>query len=308
MNKNLFCAKVLLFGEYGITASSKALSVPYFSYKGTLVKNVKSLDDFQKKSHASLRKFADYLEKNQTSLVVFDVPAMRSDLQKGMYFDSDIPQGYGVGSSGALVAAFYEEYALDKIPNKDLSSEHLLRLKKIFALMESFFHGTSSGLDPLNSYLEQPILVHSQELLETKRILKNKKNEGTIFLLDSESVGHTNSMINIFMNKMKEQVFRKIFHEKFIKHTESCIEHFLKGDVRALLTDVKELSKTALRHFGQMIPETFHYLWQKGIDTNAYYLKLCGSGGGGYIMGFTQDFEKVKRLLKNYRLELVCKF
>ena len=24
----------------------------------------------------------------------------------------------------------------------------------------------------------------------------------------------------------------------------------------------------------------------KGIKTNEYYLKLCGSGGGGYILGF----------------------
>jgi mevalonate kinase len=32
-----------------------------------------------------------------------------------------------------------------------------------------------------------------------------------------------------------------------------------------------------------MIPEQFHAIWQKGIDTNDYYLKLCGSGGGGYI-------------------------
>ena len=32
-----------------------------------------------------------------------------------MYFDSSIPQGYGVGSSGALVASIYDKYAADKI-------------------------------------------------------------------------------------------------------------------------------------------------------------------------------------------------
>jgi mevalonate kinase len=31
-----------------------------------------------------------------------------------MYFDSSIPQGYGVGSS-ALVAAIYDKYAQNKI-------------------------------------------------------------------------------------------------------------------------------------------------------------------------------------------------
>jgi mevalonate kinase len=57
-----------------------------------------------------------------------------------------------------------------------------------------------------------------------------------------------------------------------------------------------------------MIPATFHHLWQQGIDTNAYYLKLCGSGGGGYILGFTKDYEKAKKILQDYKLELVYRF
>ena len=36
-------------------------------------------------------------------------------ISDGMYFDSSIPRGYGVGSSGALVAAIYDRYSLDKV-------------------------------------------------------------------------------------------------------------------------------------------------------------------------------------------------
>jgi len=57
-----------------------------------------------------------------------------------------------------------------------------------------------------------------------------------------------------------------------------------------------------------MIPSTFHHIWKNGIDSNEYYLKLCGSGGGGYILGFTKDFEKAKKSLKGYKLELVYRF
>ena len=57
-----------------------------------------------------------------------------------------------------------------------------------------------------------------------------------------------------------------------------------------------------------MIPSQFHKLWKKGIDTNAYYLKLCGSGGGGYILGFTQDYEKAKAALSGHKLEVVYSF
>ncbi|MBT7242136.1 MAG: mevalonate kinase, partial [Flavobacteriaceae bacterium] len=48
-----------------------------------------------------------------------------------------------------------------------------------------------------------------------------------------------------------------------------------------------------------------HKLWKKGIETNTYYLKLCGSGGGGYMLGFTEDIVKAKQALKDYKLEIV---
>jgi mevalonate kinase len=57
-----------------------------------------------------------------------------------------------------------------------------------------------------------------------------------------------------------------------------------------------------------MIPQEFHELWKNGIKTNEYYLKLCGSGGGGYILGFTEDFENAKIALKDYKLEVVYNF
>jgi mevalonate kinase len=57
-----------------------------------------------------------------------------------------------------------------------------------------------------------------------------------------------------------------------------------------------------------MIPAKFHALWKQGIDTNDYYLKLCGSGGGGYILGFTEDIDKAKTALKDYQLEVVYNF
>ncbi|MFT5953016.1 MAG: mevalonate kinase, partial [Bacteroidia bacterium] len=46
-------------------------------------------------------------------------------------------------------------------------------------------------------------------------------------------------------------------------------------------------------------------VWKHGIESGDYYLKLCGSGGGGYILGFTKDYENAKVQLKNYELELV---
>ena len=45
----------------------------------------------------------------------FDIDAFKQDVENGMYFQSSIPQGFGVGSSGALVAAVYGKYTKNKI-------------------------------------------------------------------------------------------------------------------------------------------------------------------------------------------------
>lgn len=308
MKGPLFYAKILLFGEYGIIKDSKGLAIPYNSYQGALKKSDKTSEEAQKSTKNLLRLYS-YLSNLDTDLVDFRLEEFKADIDEGMYFDSSIPQGYGVGSSGALVASIYDKYANDKITVlENLTREKLLKLKQIFSLMESFFHGKSSGLDPLNSYLSLPILINSKDNLEPTGIPSQKEGKGAVFLLDSEIIGETEPMINIFMEKMKNEGFRKMLNEDFAKHTDACIDDFLTGNIKSLLGNVKQLSKVVLVNFKPMIPKTFHQIWKKGIDTNDYYLKLCGSGGGGYILGFTEDFEKTKNILKDYKLELVYRF
>ncbi len=309
MKGPLFYSKILLFGEYGIIKDSKGLSIPYNFYKGAL-KSDDNQSEEAVKSNASLRRFAAHLATLDPALVSFDIRSLQADVESGMYFDSSIPQGYGVGSSGALVAAVYDKYALDKITVlENLTREKLVRLKSIFGAMESFFHGKSSGLDPLNSYLSIPILINSQDNIQATGIPSQSLNgKGAVFLLDSGIVGETAPMVNIFMENLKDVGFRKMLKNEFVKYTDACVENFLGGDIKSLFSNTKKLSKVVLSHFKPMIPEQFHGIWQKGIDTGDYYLKLCGSGGGGYILGFTEDLEKAKTSLKDYKLEVVYQF
>ena len=309
MKGPLFYSKILLFGEYGIIKDSKGLSIPYNFFKGALKKD-KNPSDESVKSNENLNLFVDYLETLDANLVSFDFQSLKADVESGMYFDSSIPQGYGVGSSGALVAAIYDKYAKDKITVlENLTREKLLKLKTIFSEMESFFHGKSSGLDPLNSYLSLPILINSKDNIEATGIPSQKQEgKGAVFLLDSGIIGETAPMVGIFMENMKQKKKKKMLKDQFIKHTDACVDNFLKGDIKSLFSNTKQLSKVVLNHFKPMIPKQFHELWKKGIETNDYYLKLCGSGGGGYILGFTEDFNKAQKSLSGYKLEVVYNF
>ena len=307
MKGPLFYAKILLFGEYGIIKDSKGLSIPYNFYRGALKLNASAAFE---DSHEKLKQFCAHLKTISTDVVLFDWERLESDIAQKMYFDSSIPQGYGVGSSGALVAAIYDQYALNKITVlENLTKEKLVQLKTVFAAMESFFHGKSSGLDPLNSYLSLPLLIHSKNSIEPTGIpSQNHEGKGAVFLLDSGIVGETAPMVSIFMQNMEQESFRLMMKDQFIKYTDQCIEDFLHGNLKSLFTHTKKLSHLVLNNFKPMIPEKFHALWKKGLETNDYYLKLCGSGGGGYILGFTQDLEKAKESLKDYQVEVVYNF
>ena len=264
MKGPLFYSKILLFGEYGIIKDSKGLSIPYSPYYGAL-KIESEYSEKAKVSNSHLVNFSEYLKTIDTSVVKFNFQELDSDINKGMYFDSSIPQGYGVGSSGALVAAIYSKYAFEKITVlENLTREKLLKLKQIFSEMESFFHGQSSGLDPLNSYLSLPIKINSKEDIEPAGIPSQALNsKGGIFILDSGIVGETAPMITMFMEKMKQEGFRSMLKDQFIKYTDDCVEDFIGGNIKSLISNTKKLSKVVLSNFKPMIPSQFHELWQK---------------------------------------------
>lgn len=308
MTNPLFYAKILLFGEYGIIEDSQGLTLPYSFYKGTL--KFSSLDsEFEKKSNGHLIKYSEYLQNLELPEgFELNVSEFKKDISKGLFFDSNIPQGYGVGSSGALVAAIFEKYSITKYIPDNISKDQLKNLKKVFGLMESYFHGRSSGIDPLICYMNLPILIENKESVDKVSIPKSEAGKGAIFLIDSGSIGETGPMVQIFFEKMKTEGFRKTLKEEFIRYNNACIDSFLKKDMNPFFRNLKKLSHWAYEHFRPMIPESIFNVWKKGLDSNAYYLKLCGSGGGGYILGFTKDYEKAEKMLDGFHKEVIYRF
>jgi mevalonate kinase len=43
-----------------------------------------------------------------------------------------------------------------------------------------------------------------------------------------------------------------------------------------------------------MIPKGYEKFWKDGLDTGIYNLKLCGSGGGGFLLGITENYTAAK--------------
>ena len=185
-----FYSKILLFGEYSVIQNSLALSIPYKLFEGQLTFKRERTD------HANvdqeLKTFAQYLknlEKQNKLDFDFDVTSFEFDVAQGLRFDSSIPQGYGVGSSGALCAALFARYG--SIPIK----ENIPQLKDIFSSMESHFHGASSGIDPLISFLNAPILIKGKEDFGRVNIPEFKVGKAPAVTLSCSRTRHSSKAV-----------------------------------------------------------------------------------------------------------------
>ena len=49
------------------------------------------------------------------------------------------------------------------------------------------------------------------------------------------------------------------------------------------------------------IPKSYQSAWRDGLKNNQYLLKICGAGGGGFIIGMTEADVDVSMLLREYK-------
>ncbi|MEM6964245.1 MAG: mevalonate kinase [Bacteroidota bacterium] len=281
-------SKILLFGEHTINKDSQALAVPLPNFYG---KWAYAADNVEKKQ-MNLKAFAHFLqkEKNVDELLEdLDVAAFSNELENGLYFQSSIPTGYGVGSSGALCAAVYDTFWEKKLTK---NSVNFLTLKKILAAMESFFHGSSSGTDPLICYLSKPMLLESPNKI--KVVNYNQLEQFQFFLLDTKMPRETSPFVHLFLEKCRNQDYFNRIQAEFNPVVDEAIAAFLSASEDLLFESFHEISHFQFRYFSEMIPVDFRQVWLDGLASNHFKLKLCGAGGGGFILGLTSDFDKIR--------------
>lgn len=306
MNRKFFYSKLLLFGEYSVIQDSMALAMPYSSFKGRL-----HFPHSQKEKVADqeLKSFALYLKKNKELLeeleCQFDLPSFNFDISQGLRFDSSIPVGFGVGSSGALCAALFDYYGNFK--NERLGIDPL-RLKKIFSVLEGHFHGASSGVDPLISYLGKAILIKQKDELLPVKLPEMNKGNGAIFLINTGRARRTEPLVNLFLEKCKSDEFSSICQRELLPITNSCIQSFLEQDIDQLCDAFSSLSHFQREHFTPMIPKLYIDIWEQGLSSKDYAMKLCGAGGGGFLLGITKDFAKTYESLEAFNIKPIFRF
>jgi mevalonate kinase len=296
----MYPAKILLFGEYSLMHGSNALAVPFRNYYGKW-----SFSQYCAEYTHLLFKFSDYLEDTQNKFpFAIDVQKFRKDLALGLYFESSIPISYGIGSSGALCAAFYGNYVKDPI-SVQCNDQELVELKRHLSLLEGYFHKTSSGIDPLVSYTNAAILHKADGSIQRLTSVDAKFDRVSLFLIDTKIYGTTSYNITLFNDLLKEEYYLNEFRGSYKVLVNKCISMYLESEHRDFISTVGKLSSQQQSFFEPMIPSGFLKYFQIAEDTAKFSLKLCGSGGGGFLLGFTSDIEYVNKLFQADSVKLI---
>ena len=290
--RDRYYSKIILFGEYSMIFDATALMIPFKRFSAQWQFPQSRNRTASQTSNQSLKRFCNYLSESDSLSNAFDLHSLENDLNEGLFLASNVPSGYGLGSSGTLVAAVYDRYALQK-------TEDCLQLKLLFGKMESHFHGSSSGIDPLQCYLGQPFKITPKavELLSDDFL----KNNIHVCLIDTKIKCNTKPLVNHFKQQREDTAFLERFQSEYVPCVQTCIDTMIGGDKERFFISLKCLTKGQLEFLRPMITDNTMDLFSTDYGFN-FGVKISGSGGGGYVLGFTDDVGKASDLLKDFEV------
>ena len=271
---------------------SEALLTPYYSVFGEWSSVINRPSETALESNVNISKFYGYL-CNDDTFKILDLKRLGMELDAGLFFDSNIPLGYGVGSSGALVAAIFDRYKLIEIND-------IPKLKDFLAKMESYFHGSSSGMDPLQCYLGKPFFL-SQRTTDNGQQLTILDDDFMsdnihIFLIDTKIKSPTAPLVEKFKELRKDSSYLERFDNEYIPTVSKCIKYLTDKKDDKFFNYLSQLSKLQLELLSHTIPEETRKFFLTDINKDGFQVKLCGAGGGGFLLGFAKD----KEMTNNY--------
>ena len=174
-----------------------------------------------------------------------------------------------------------------------------MTLKKVLGRMESCFHGSSSGIDPLQCYLNQPFRITAEGVTLLPEDFM--PSDIHVFLADTGIKSNTKPLVQYFKKKREDAGYLDAFQSDYVPCVSACIDHLVAGEKEAFFVSLRQLTEGQLRFLRPMITDNSIDLFLEKPDFNIGF-KISGSGGGGYVLGFTDEVDKASEFLSDYQL------
>ena len=286
-------AKVILSGEHSVVYGRPALVC---AINRRLNFSLSDKNIFNNQEGKDIKKIVNLIEKNVISYLQKNKISYR---QKKYFFqiDSNIPIGFGLGSSAALSVAAVASF-IEFFTGKNLSKEIINHLAY---KIETFFHQAPSGVDNTASCFGGLIYYRKEfDFLKNISFLNFKIPKNfSLFLIDSGKPDEkTKKMVKIVSEKHRK-------NPSFIDDILFEMEKVTKKMVLAIKTADKHL-------FQQSLLDNEIFLEMLGVvslKTKKFLQKLSpfgvgkitGAGGrkasSGFILFFAEKEEELEKFL-----------
>ena len=154
--------------------------------------------------------------------------------------------------------------------------------------------------------MQHPLLIKENQTIRPIDIPRYElTSEDAIFLINTGKAIKTAPLVDQFMKDCENPTFKDSILNVYIPVNNSCIQSLIDANIEKFTNDVQTLSEFQLNYFTKMIPSSLHEEWKEGLRSGKFTLKLCGSGGGGFILGFTRYYSEVKNLFAEKEIEVI---
>lgn len=285
-------SKLLLFGEYSILSGSAAITIPLWDFKARLFLPSRETEVNRESNH-HIRNFIRFLKQDDYFTEHIDTDELAKIADRGLFLQSNIPEGYGLGSSAALCVALYKAFGRSALTE----TKSLIAL---YSKMEAYFHGNSSGIDPITIHTGNKLLIRNG-VVKTISNTPNLFNGIYLYLLDSNLPRHAKSFIETYRYLSANSHYVSHFKLNYLPLVDRIVQSAETGNTA--WNDLMELSQQQLFFFRKMMPDPIYALWEGQLETRNVCLKLLGAGGGGYFLVFSL---KELNHLEDYNLIRIC--
>ena len=277
-------AKLLVLGEHTVVHGGQAYAVPLERF-GAEIRLLDAAPGTAPTAGPQLDfvAWAAFAKTHRDARRRLDVPRWQREAPR-LQVRSDIPAGYGLGSSGALTAAIAQRYSREALQHGDVQ-----QFKPLAQALEDYFHGSSSGLDPLVSLTGRGIVVDGHGTFKVSTSVTALPNfgnpAGAWFLLDSGQPRTGKAAIARFGESLRDAQWTRRAFLPMTKLVGTLIAHHERG-LACSLEAFRELSRLQQVELAFLIPDHVALAWEVLAKADLGYLKLCGAGGGGYFLGY----------------------
>ena len=208
---------------------------------------------------------------------------------------ADVPAGTGVGSSGAFTVALIkalQAYNNQSIGHNDLAEKacfiEIDELKRNVGKQDQY----SSVFGGINSYEFKKNKVKINPLkISKKSIDKLEDNLCLFFTKFSRNADNILKKQNIETKKKNHEIISNLnFNKELAYKSKFYLE---KGELENFANILNDQWNCKIQRSPETINERIKHLYNLGLKNGAIGGKLVGAGGGGFLLFYASDKEKL---------------